>query len=106
MGADVHLNDIGTIFELTILDQDDAVVNVSSAVGAGTKVIRFEKPDGSVVSQEAVFSTNGTDGKIRYVSLSGDIDQVGTWSMQGFVNITAGEFSTECPEFPVRPNKS
>ncbi len=96
--GDVHLNDIGNIFVLTFKD-NGVVVDVSSA--AGTKNIIFVAPDGTRDTQGASFTTNGTDGKIQYVTQAGVMDQVGEWQIQGYVVITAGSFYSEVKRFCV-----
>lgn len=89
---EVHLGDIGTSFRLTIKDQDEAVVDIS---GATTKKITFEKPSGDSVEKNATFVTDGTDGKMEYVTVSGDLDETGWWRYQGYVVLGAGEWHTD-----------
>ncbi len=100
MAGEIHVGDIGTVFRLTIKDQDGVVVDVSSATGAGEKEILFQGP-GKLVTQTAVFTTDGTDGDIEYVTVSGDISVVGEWTLQGHVILTAGEWRTTAVAFPV-----
>ena len=50
MATYVHNADIGTIFELTITDEDGVVIDVSTA---STKYIYFQKPDGTKVKETA-----------------------------------------------------
>ena len=95
----VHKNDIGTIFRLTITDTDDAAVDVSSAT---VKFIYFKKPDGTKAKKTAVFYTDGSDGIIQYVGVSGDIDQAGEWQVQGYVETSDGKFFSEIADFTVR----
>jgi hypothetical protein len=99
--GDVHLSDIGNIFVLTFKD-GDTVVDVSSATV--TKTITFVAPDGTSTVQSATFTTDGTDGKIQYVTQAGDMDQVGQWKLQGIVVITAGTFKSEIKLFCVEAN--
>lgn len=98
--GEIHLSDIGTVFEVTIKD-GSVVVDVS---GATTKQIIFQKPDGTKITKAAVFTTDGVNGKIEYVSVSGDLDTVGTWQLQGRVVIAAGDFHTDLSEFEVHEN--
>lgn len=103
MGAnEVRLNDIGTVFEFEIKD-GSTVVDVS---GQTTMEIFFLKADGTTkITQNAVFSDDGVDGKIRYVTVSGDLDQVGKgWKRQGHVVISSGEWRTDIIDFEVHPN--
>lgn len=79
---DVRLSDYGSTFEIT-LTEDGVAVDVSAAT---TKQIKFKKPNGLTVTKTALFTTDGTDGKIDYVIETGVIDQVGPWEIQGLVS--------------------
>ena len=58
---EIHVGDIGTIFEITLMD-DVAIVDVSTATLAGEKQFQFIKPDGSApAAVDASFTTDGTD---------------------------------------------
>ena len=94
-----HLNDYGTIFQITLQDQDGAAVDVSAAT---TKQIIFEKPDGVVEAKTASWVTDGTDGKIKYAAVADDLDVVGAWKIQG--RVTDGstwEYRSERGNFTV-----
>lgn len=99
--ADIHLNDIGTIFRVSVVDESDASIDVS---GALTKSIVFRKPDGTTVTQTADFYIDGTDGIIQYTSIADDLDQTGTWQLQAFVELPGGAWSSEVQAFKVRGN--
>jgi len=101
MDAEIHVGDIGTEFEVTIVDENDAVIDVSTAI---TKQIIFEKPDRSILTKSAQLSTDGSDGKIKCFSVAGDIDQYTTdrlWKIQGRAVFASEEWSSEIGEFPV-----
>ena len=100
MSAEVHINDIGTIFKLTIKD-GTLIVDVSSQT---TMNIVFTKPDGQKVVKAASFLTNGVDGIIKYTTLANDIDQVGKWKIQAHIVIDDGTFFSDITEFRVDPN--
>lgn len=95
--VDVRLNDIGTTFEVT-LDDCGTVVPVN---GATTQEILFKKPDGTVVTKTSVFTTDGTDGKIEYVTISGDLDQLGLWQLMGHVILPSGDWHSAIGSFQV-----
>ena len=97
MAGEVHKGDIGTIFELTIVDQAGVAVDVSSDP---SPEILFRRR-GQVLTKEAAFKTNGVDGVIQYTTLSGDIDKSGDWTMQGHVILTGGEWHTTKVAFQV-----
>ena len=96
---EIHVNDIGTQFKLTILDGGTAL-DVSTA----TKKINFRKPDGTCLEKTASNFTDGTDGIIYYTTESGDLDVVGTWKMQAFVDFGATEFYSDVHSFKVHKN--
>jgi hypothetical protein len=98
---EIHKNDIGTEFRITILE-DAVAVNVSSS----TNYIRFSKPDNTVVIESGSLYTDGTDGIIKYTSVSGDLDTVGTWKLQAFIDFGATEFYSDISTFKVHKNLS
>ena len=97
MAGEVHKGDIGTIFRLTIQDQDGTAVDVSSQ---STMEILFQIK-GKVLTKTASFQSDGIDGVIQYTTVSGDISKAGAWTMQGHVVITAGEWYTTAVAFDV-----
>jgi len=98
----IHVGDVGTVFELTITEQDGTVVDVSSVA---TKTIYFKKPNSAKIAATASFTTNGTDGKIKYASQTNDIDMAGLWKIQGYVEFASGDkFYSEVVSFTVRAN--
>ena len=50
--------------------------------GATTKRIVFTRPDGNEVPREAGFLTDGRDGGLVYVTVPGEVDQPGLWTLQ------------------------
>jgi len=100
----IHNGDIGTTFLLTITEADGTTaVDVSTA----TKLqLIFEDPNGTSLPKTAVLNTTGTDGKIKYVSVAGDIDVVGTWQVQGYVEFGSGtsKYYSGVTEFLVYDN--
>lgn len=99
--GEIHLNDIGTAFEMTVKDDDGVVVNLASAT---TLTFTFDKPDGTNITKTPTFVTDGSDGRLRYVAQSGDLDQIGLWRWQGTIVIPAGTFHSDIYEFRVYPN--
>ena len=100
MSSEIHYGDIGVNFNITVMN-GTAVLNVSNANSIN---IIFQKPDGSDLTKTATLVTNGTDGNIRYTSVSGDLDQIGTWQIQARVNFGASVFSTDIQKFKVYRN--
>lgn len=100
-----RLNDIGTILTVTITDEDGAVVDISGAEAGDISMI-FLKPDATNLTKTATFTTDGTDGKIKYTTVDGDLDVAGLWHIQGFVNISDGDvvFHSAVGAFEVATN--
>lgn len=96
---EIHVNDVGTQFKLTISD-NGTVVDVSSA----TKQIHFRKPDGTCLEKTANNFTDGTDGIITYITQSGDLDTVGMWKLQAYIDFGSTEFYSDLHFFRVHKN--
>ena len=95
---EVRSGDEGTIFRTTIVDNGTAV-DVSTA---STKEIKFLDPKGVKVVKTAAFTTDGSDGKIEYITLTNDIVQVGVWSIEGYVETSAGKWTSGPDQFNCR----
>lgn len=76
--ATLHVGDIGTRIIMTVKDQDGAVVDLSGFTSLKLRI----KYGGTVVERNCVFLTNGTDGKIYYVTIDGDLPVVGKYKFQ------------------------
>jgi len=99
--SNIFQDDIGTSFIATIVDEDGGVVNISAAT---TKEMIFKKSSGTVVTKTASFYTDGTDGKLVYATVDGDLDEVGTWKVQAFVTLTDGSWHSSIQSFAVACN--
>lgn len=99
--AQVHKNDIGTIFRATVKDQDDTAVDIS---GASSKQILFRKYDGTTLTKSASFTTSGTDGKIQWTAIAGDLDTVGDMTWQVKVVLSSGTWYSSLLVFKVVDN--
>ena len=99
--AEIHVGDVGTRFELTLEDGDGNAVDISSAT---TLQLVFRKPDGTVLEVTATLSGAGTDGKLYYDSVDGDIDLAGQWRVQAYVLMTGFEGHSGEKLFTVHKN--
>lgn len=72
----INVDDIGAIIRIT--PSDSTVIT-----GAIESSILYQKPSGSSGTWAANVVTNG----LEYVTQDGDIDEAGTWNLQGFVDI-------------------
>ena len=72
---EAHVDDVGTIFRVTVYDTTSSGgTSVADISGATTKQFTFKRPDGTTFTKTAVFTTDGTDGNIQYVTESGVLD--------------------------------
>lgn len=101
MTCGIHKDDIGTTIIVTVCDCNSAAIDISTA---DTKQIIFKKPSGANLTKDADFVTDGNDGKIQYIIQEGDIDEVGTWKIQGIVTIGAYTWHSNFESFKVHRN--
>ena len=97
---EIHVNDVGTQFRVTVTDGSSAV-DISSAT---TKELIIKKPSGTKLTKATAFSTDGTDGKMKYNIGSDDLDEAGSYKLQGKVVISDGTFYTDIHTFKVHRN--
>jgi hypothetical protein len=94
---------IGVKIQIQFVDDAGTPINVSSGL---TKRIYYRKPDGSTGYWAAAFTTDGTDGKVEYTTVSAnDIDVINQWGLQGYYTTAGGGvFYTEPAELTVKAN--
>ena len=97
---EIHKNDVGTVFVATIMDAA-AVINISTAT---TKQLLFRKPNGTVLTKAGAFTTDGSDGKLQYTTIAGDLSDVGGWSLQAKLIFPAGTWYSDVHRFEVHKN--
>ena len=101
MASEIHVNDVGTKFLITVKDSG-VVVNVS---GANVLQIDFRKPDDSIFSRSGTIYTDGSDGKIYYNTIAGDLNEAGNWKIQGKISPSGGgTYYTDIHTFKVHRN--
>ena len=100
MASEIHVNDIGTKFLVTIKD-DGSIVDVS---GASSILMKFRKPDDAVVTKNGLLESDGTDGQVYYNTQAGDLDQAGLYKLQVTVQLPAGTYYTDIHTFKVHCN--
>lgn len=98
---EIHKGNVGTVFRLTVTDHDGDVIDISSA---DTKKIVFKKPNGQLSVKDAEFVTDGSDGKLQYTTVDGDLDYAGWWSAWPRVTTATQSWNGEDVEFEVKAN--
>lgn len=101
MAGEIHVGDVGTEFIATLKNPEGDVIPLGGATGLK---MFFERPDATVVEKTAVLYTDGTDGKIKYVAIAGDLNADGSWRVQGKVTIGAWTGRSDIYAFVVRAN--
>ena len=101
MCSEIHVNDFGTSLRATIKDEDDAVIDISDAASI---IFILEKPNLTTITASGAFVSDGTDGKVQYITQSGIIDTMGQWRLQVFLDFPDGEFRTNIYNFKVYKN--
>lgn len=97
---EIHRYDIGTDLVATIKD-GTSVVDIS---GATTRQIILGKPDGTSLTKSGTFTTDGTDGKLQYTTISGDLNICGWWKIQAYIVSSSGEWRSDINNFEVHRN--
>lgn len=98
LDAELHVNDVGTDLVVTVTDETGAAVNVATATNI---TVWLTKPDGTVLTKTGTLDTDGTDGKVKYTTQSGDLSVKGTWKIQAAVTIGSASWSTRQAPFLV-----
>ena len=100
MASEIHEGDIGTKLLITVTD-DGVVVDISVA---SLLEIFIRKPDGTILSVSGTLETDGTDGKMHYITIAGDTDVAGVYKLQGRVVLPGGSYYTSTATFKVHCN--
>ena len=102
MASEIHQNDIGTRFHLTVKDGSD-YVNIS---GATALQVDFRKPSDTVINRSGLRLDDGSSisGVMYYDAVAGDLDEIGKYKLQGKVFLSSGTFYTDIHTFQVHCN--
>jgi len=93
----IKVGDIGTVFEMTLTDQD-GVVDITAA---STLEFNFKEPDDSTWTATATLSSGGADGKMKYAFIADDLDNAGVWHAEAFIVLASGSWTSDCVDFEV-----
>jgi hypothetical protein len=96
-----YVGDVGVILELGLTQEDGAPYPINNS-----NVITFllKKPSGSVVAKQGEYVTNGADGLAQYVTVDGDLDQVGAWKYQLYIERGSAKLHSDIFAFRVLQN--
>lgn len=96
----IQVGAIGFLIELNI-KAGNSPLDISSAT---TKNIIIEKPDSTILTASGSFVTDGTDGLLYYRTISGDLDQEGTYNVQAYLVMPDFTGYSTPVSFTVYPN--
>ena len=102
---EAHLNDIGTVFRITVYDTDSTGTASILDISAATTIqIIFRKSDGNLLTKTATLTTDGSDGQMQYTTVDGDLNVGGTWNIQSKIVSGDGTWKTDVGSFKVYEN--
>lgn len=96
-----QVGDVGVQLIVEFLDAEGDPLYLSTATDFK---IRLGKPDGTGLEEDASLLTDGADGKIVYATVEDDLDQHGTWTIQGSADVAGGTKRTALGSFEVVAN--
>jgi len=103
MASEIHQDDIGTRFLITVKD-DGNLVNISGVGGSTIHQISFRKPSDAVINRNATLQDFGISGVMYYDTLAGDLDEAGLYKLQAKVVVPSGTYYTDIHSFKVHSN--
>ena len=102
---EIHENDVGTEFIVTIVECDASGVETPIDISSASNMeIVFLKADATKDTFAASFVTDGLDGEMHYFTLAGDLTPAGNYKLQGIVTTPAGKWYSTREKFKVVPN--
>ncbi len=103
MASEIHQNDIGTRFLITVKD-DGSIVNISGVGGSIVHQLSFRKPSDTIITRNATLQDYGISGVMFYDTVAGDLDEAGIYKMQAKVITPSGTYFTDIHTFKVHSN--
>ncbi len=103
MASEIHKDDVGTRFLITVKD-DGNLVNISGVSGASIHQISFRKPSDTVIERNATLQDYGISGVMYYDTVDGDLDEAGVYKLQAKVVVPSGTYYTDIHTFKVNSN--
>jgi nitrogen fixation protein FixH len=98
--SDLQVGNVGSILRFTVVDQDGTVVDVSTA----TLVLYLRNPQERLLTKTPTLTSSGTDGRIQYALITGDLDIPGQWTAQARATISSNVFYSNVVTVPVQGN--
>jgi hypothetical protein len=90
--------DIGHVFTMTVIE-NGAAKNIAAA--SSKQFVFFHPRDATLLVVTAAFVTDGSDGKLTYTTISGDLSQEGLWRVQAALTLPTWTGRTSIVDFEV-----
>ena len=100
MSDEIHVGDIGTRIELTVL-KDNLPLNLSTATDIDLVIGR---PTAAKLTVTPTFVTDGTDGKVYYLTVINDLSEAGIYQLQIIATFSGGKWHSEIVKMRVYAN--
>jgi len=100
---EVHKNDVGTEFNLTIVDTANADLPIDLTSASIVQVV-IRRSDGSREVVEGTVVGPPTEGRVNYYTVAGDLSITGWYKVQAIVVTPAGLWHSATARFPVLKN--
>ena len=100
MANELRLNDVGVPIRFTMKEPSGTLFPID---GATTLTVYLKKPSGSLLTKTAALYTDGTDAKLQYVLVTGDLDELGSWQAQAYVDKSGYKVRSKIVKFKVEP---
>lgn len=101
----IQLNDIGTLFKILVVECTNAGTVPVDVSTASDLQLKFQKPSGVVNLVDCTLLNDGTDGYIKYISIAGDFDEIGTYKYQGIITMDVNSvFNSTIKKIKVEEN--
>lgn len=95
---------VGLTIRVTVKDQDQAPVDLTATT---VRKIYLRRPNGRVSTFDASLVGPGTNGVMAYVTVAGDLDIHGDWTIQARVTTgTTLDYFSEVQPFRVAENSA
>ena len=104
--ANLQVGSINVNIEVEITEYNEATkttipVDISSA---STIKITVKRPDNTIIEKSASLTSDGTDGKMYFLTVANDLNMEGTYRIQGYVVMAGWDGSSSIGEFEVDDN--
>ena len=101
--GEIHLGDT-TKFIVTVKDENGNAIDISTAT---KKQLIFRRPTGDLVPKDAQFLTDGSEGKMYYLTTKDDLDMIGdnddAWEVRAYIEMGSDlRWHTDITPFTVK----